>query len=122
MRNLRPIRALTLGLTMSAALVTTAVAPASAASSSCAITYLSCQTGTIPANASGHFIVLSVAPPDAGTVSCTVHDAYSGIAEGSLSRGYRDQPRSIKIPNLYGRYFAVCVNTRNSGAGAIQNS
>lgn len=33
-----------------------------------------------------------------------------------------DPPRSIKIPNLYGRYFAVCVNNRNSGAGAIQNS
>lgn len=55
--------------------------------------------------------------------SRTVRELEHFNAESQTDQSaHPDQPRSIKIPNLYGRYFAVCVNNRNSGAGAIQNS
>jgi hypothetical protein len=122
------MRRLTQGIvaavTTSAALVL--ATPASAASTHCVITSpsVSCQTGTLSPS-SGNWIKLRVNVPLYGTITCRVHDAANGITVGSASRSSALPDwayTEITINGLYGRYFAVCVNSDKTGRGAIRNS
>ncbi|WP_436764438.1 hypothetical protein [Streptosporangium sp. V21-05] len=103
----------------------TLATPASAASTHCTITSsVSCTTGTLNAS-SGNWIKLRVNVPVYGTLTCRVHDAANGITVGTASRS-SSLPNwaytEITINGLYGRYFAVCVNSSKTGTGTIRNS
>jgi hypothetical protein len=103
-----------------------APAPASAVSSTCTITgtFISCNTGTISANAAEHWVKMRVYRPFTGTTSCSLKDAVNGITVGSASVSHW-RPRGffelITVNGLYGRYFAVCINTEHTGSGKIMN-
>jgi hypothetical protein len=104
-----------------------APAPASAVSSSCTITgtFISCNTGTIYSHATEHWVKMRVNRPYTGTTSCSLKDAVNGITVGSASVS-NARPRGffelITVNGLYGRYFAVCINTEHTGYGKIMNS
>ncbi|GAA3162620.1 hypothetical protein GCM10020001_104010 [Nonomuraea salmonea] len=122
--RIRNVTRSALALTAAAAAVVLAAPVANAASARCEIGFRSnaCTSGSLAANASGHWLDYTV---EGGGFPCysadyRVHDSDNGaiVKSGHVGSG----STSGRIPGLYGRYHIRVYNSCDDAVGTIANS